>query len=201
MTMVVGVLAAALTLTSQAATPTDADGFIQRWLVIAPIPLETQSGATEIDVDLLGDEGLVTPKAGDALAFGNKVRSWEPYQATDYYIDFLASFGYLGSEYVGAYAVVYVWADAPMDVTLAVGTNDQGKAWLNGKEVIRYPEARGLDKDADRAEVSLIAGRNVLVVKVINEVNNWQACARFLKSGAPVRSLQYSIAPDAPPGR
>jgi hypothetical protein len=33
------------------------------------------------------------------------------------------------------------------------------------------------------------------VLKVINEVNNWQACARFLKDGAPVKNVQVSIAP------
>jgi hypothetical protein len=30
---------------------------------------------------------------------------------------------------------------------------------------------------------------------VINEVNNWQGCARFLQGGAPVKNLRISIAP------
>jgi hypothetical protein len=190
-------LAAAVTVQTPAPAPA-AEGFIQQWLVMAPIPLGTESGSAGIDIDLLGDEGLVTPKAGDALAFGNKVLSWKPYAATDYYIDFLRGFGYLGSDYVAAYAVVYVWAEAPADLTLAVGTNDQGKAWVNGKEVFRYAEARGLDKDADRVDVTLVKGRNVLVLKVVNETNNWQACARFLKNGTPVTNLTFTIAPDNP---
>jgi hypothetical protein len=33
------------------------------------------------------------------------------------------------------------------------------------------------------------------VMKVINEVNNWQACARFLKDGAPVKNLKIALAP------
>jgi hypothetical protein len=82
-----------------------------------------------------------------------------------------------------------------MKVTLALSTNDQGKAWLNGKEVFKFVDTRTLDKDTDRVEVSLNKGQNVLVLKVINEVNNWQACARFLKDGRPLKNLQVSAAP------
>jgi hypothetical protein len=145
--------AAALAVPADSQSPGQAtpatDGFIRQWLVLAPIPLESESGATEIDIDLLGDEGQVTPTAGDALAFGNQVRRWTPYQAPDFFIDFLAGFGQAGGDYMGGYAVAYVWAESEMEATLAVGTNDQGKAWLNGKEVIRFAEARGLDPVVD----------------------------------------------------
>jgi hypothetical protein len=30
---------------------------------------------------------------------------------------------------------------------------------------------------------------------VINEVNNWQACARFMKDGAPVKNIKIAAAP------
>ena len=60
-------------------------------------------------------------------------------------------------------------------MTLALSTNDQGKAWLNGKQVFKFAETRTLEKDTDAAEVTLTKGQNVLVLKVINEVNNWQA--------------------------
>jgi hypothetical protein len=93
------------------------------------------------------------------------------------------------------YAVAYVIADADMNVTLALSTNDQGKAWLNGKEVFKFAETRVLDKDTDRVNVSLVKGQNVLMLKVINEVNNWQGCARFLKDGVPVKNLSISLTP------
>jgi len=35
----------------------------------------------------------------------------------------------------------------------------------------------------------------VLVFKVINEKNNWQGAARFLRNGAPVRNIQIGVAP------
>jgi hypothetical protein len=189
-------IAAVLTLASaapQTFSP-DADGFIRNWLVLAPIAIEGESGATEIDRDLLKGEATVAPKAGDKIGVGNQLLTWTAHQTTDYFVDFLQAFGQTRGEYVAGYAVAYVVAAEEMKVTLALSTNDQGKAWLNGKQVFKFAETRTLEKDADRAEVTLVKGQNVLVLKVINEVNNWQACARFLKDGAPVKNLQISIA-------
>jgi hypothetical protein len=52
-----------------------------------------------------------------------------------------------------------------------------------------------LEKDADKVPVSLVKGQNVLVMKVINEVNSWQACARFLNGTTPVTNLKISLTP------
>ena len=174
----------------------DSEGFIRSWLVLAPIHLDTESGATEIDKDYLkGTETTVRPKAGDTVSIGGKDVTWQAHNASNYYIDFLQSFGKEAGEYVVGYAVAYVVADADMKVTLALSTNDQGKAWLNGKEIFKFAETRVLDKDTDRVEVTLNKGQNVLMLKVINEVNNWQGCARFLKDGAPVKNLTVSTTP------
>lgn len=173
----------------------DADGFIRNWLVLAPIAIAGESGATEIDRDFLKGEATITPKAGDKVAAGGELLVWQAHQASDFFIDFLQSFGKARGEYVAGYAVAYVVADEEMKVTLALSSNDQGKAWLNGKPVFKFADTRTLEKDTDRVDVTLAKGQNVLVLKVINEVNNWQACARFLKDGAPVKNLQVSIAP------
>jgi hypothetical protein len=196
--MYVRAIAAILSLTFSGAPQTfspNAEGFIRNWLVLAPIAIEGESGATEIDRDFLKGEATVTPKAGDKVAAGGELREWRAHQAADYFIDFLQSFGAARGEYVAAYAVAYVVAEEEMKVTLALSTNDQGKAWLNGKPIFKFAETRTLEKDADRIEVTLAKGQNVLVLKVINEVNNWQACARFLKDGMPVKNVQISIAP------
>ena len=173
----------------------DAEGFIRNWLVLAPIAIEGESGADQIDRDFLKGEATIAPKAGDKMGVGGQIAEWQAHQTADFFIDFLQSFGKARGEYVAGYAVAYVVAAEEMKVTLALSTNDQGKAWLNGKPIFKFAETRTLEKDADRIEVTLAKGQNVLVLKVINEVNNWQACARFLKDGAPVKNLQVSIAP------
>ena len=173
----------------------DADGFIRSWLVLAPIAISGESGATEIDRDFLKGEATITPKAGDKVMVGTSEAIWKAHQTSDYFIDFLQSFGKERGEYVAGYAVAYILADEAMPVTLALSTNDQGKAWLNGKEVFKFTETRVLEKDTDRVEVTLAKGRNVLILKVINEVNNWQACARFLRNGAPVTNIRIAQSP------
>ncbi len=192
--LIVAALSATLLPTPQASSP-DAEGFIRNWLVLAPIPIDGESGATEIDKDFLKGEATIRPKADDKVTVGGKELTWKAHQTSDYFIDFLQSFGKERGEYVAGYAVAYVIADAEMKVTLALSTNDQGKAWVNGKEVFKFAETRTLEKDTDKIEVTLAKGQNVLVLKVINEVNNWQGCARFLKDGVPVKNLKVSLAP------
>ena len=178
----------------QTASP-DAEGFIRNWVVLAPIAIEGDSGAAEIEREFLKGEGTITPKPGDTVKVGLDQMTWASHQTADYFIDFLQSFGKARGEYVAAYAVAYVIADADTKATLALSTNDQGKAWLNGKQVFRFSETRTLEKDTDKIEVALVKGQNVLVLKVVNEVNNWQACARFLKDGAPLTGLKIQPAP------
>jgi hypothetical protein len=79
-----------------------------------------------------------------------------------------------------------------------MNSNDEGKAYLNGKELVKFTETRSLEKDAeDSAEnVTLKKGVNVLVLKVINEENNWQGSVRFLdKAGKPVTDIKIETKP------
>jgi hypothetical protein len=191
-------LVALLTLMRPSAPQTfspDAEGFIRNWLVLAPIAIEGESGADEIDKEMIAGEATIAPRAGDKAMARGKELTWTAHHTDDYFIDFLKDFGKTRGEYVAGYAVAYITAGAEMKVTLALSTNDQGKAWLNGKQVFRFADTRTLEKDSDRADVTLVKGQNVLVLKVINEVNNWQGCARFLNNGAPVTGLTISAAP------
>jgi hypothetical protein len=191
----VAFLSSAILVPAQETFSPDAEGFIRNWLVLAPIAMEGESGAAEIDRDYLGGEAAVKPKPDEKVNVGGKILTWKPHATSDFFIDFLQAFGKERGEYVAGYAVAYVVADEEMKVTLALSSNDQGKAWVNGKQVFRFAETRTLDKDTDTAEVTLAKGQNVLVLKVINEVNNWQGCARFVRGGAPVKNLKVSLTP------
>jgi hypothetical protein len=191
--LAVSLLGLALSASPQTSNP-DNEGFIRNWLILGPIAIEGESGATAIDASFLDGEATIKPKAGDSLAIANKVFTWKAHEASEYFVDFLKAFPERG-EYVAAYAVTYVLADEDMKVTLALSTNDQGKAWLNGKQIFKFAETRVLEKDADRVDVQLTKGQNVLILKVVNEVNNWQACARFLKDGAPVTKIRVGLEP------
>jgi len=192
--LIVALIGAMLAPVQSAPAP-DSEGFLRDWLVLAPIAIEGESGADQIDKDFIAGEAAATPKSGDKVTVGGNQLTWTTHKSGDYYIDFLAAFGKARGEYVAAYAVTYILADEDMKLTLALSSNDQGKAWLNGQQVFRFADTRTLEKDSDHSEVTLKKGRNVLVLKVINEVNNWQGCARFLKDGAPVKNLRISLTP------
>lgn len=191
--LIVAFLSAILLPAPQTFSP-DAEGFIRNWLVLAPIAIEENAGASEIDKDFLAGEATIKPKADDKVNVAGKILTWKTHQTPDFFIDFLQAFPERG-EQVAAYAVAYVIADDEMKVKLSIGSNDQFKAWVNGKQILKFAETRTLDKDTDSGEVTLAKGQNVLVFKVINEVNNWQGCARFIKDGAGVKNIKVSLTP------
>jgi hypothetical protein len=82
-------------------------------------------------------------------------------------------------------------------LNLLVGHNDQARLYLNGKEVFRFEDYKTLEKDSGKAaNVTLKKGVNTIVLKVINENNNWQACLRFTdKEGKPVTGYTLKPAP------
>jgi len=173
----------------------DAEGFIRNWLVLAPIAIPEDSGASEIDKEQLDGEAAMTPKAGEAVNIGGAIVTWRPHQTAGYFIDFRESFGAARGEDAAGYAVAYVIAEAEVAARLSIGSNDQCKVWLNGKPVLKFSETRTLEKDTESADVTLVKGRNVLVFKVINEKNSWQGAARFLQNGAPLTTVRISMDP------
>lgn len=184
---------------AQDPTSTDGEGFIRNWLVLAPIPAESEdSGAAEIGKQQIKDEAIMKPKAGDKVMIGGKEMVWKSHQTTDYFVDFGQFVGTGQTEDVVGYAVAYLNADAEMKgLKLQMGSNDQAKVYLNGKEVLKFDDTRTLEKDQNAADnVTLNKGLNVIVFKVANQKNNWQGALRFTdKGGAAVKSLKVMPAP------
>ena len=171
----------------------DAEGYVCTWLVLAPIPLnEGQNGADALEKDGVAGEANLKPEAGDKVDVGGKNLTWKECHAKEQILDFNELLGKKTENSVG-YAVAYIVADADVDdVTLKVGSDDQIKVYLNGKAIHSHDEGRPLEKDEDNiAGLSLRKGRNVLVVKVVNEEDDWAMSARFVdKDGKPVTGLK-----------
>lgn len=174
----------------------DGDGFVRDWLVLAPFALPEDTGADAIDMSQITKEGDIKPKAGDVQKISDKEATWKAATAKAYNLDINEVLG-TRNEDVLAYLVTYVVADKDMPgLTLAIGSNDQAKVWLNGKEVIKFAETRSIEQDSDKAPVALTAGVNVVVFKVINQKNDWAAAMRFLdKDGKAVTGLTVKTAP------
>lgn len=175
----------------------DGEGFIRNWLVLGPIKIE-DSAADEIVKDQIPDEGRLKPKAGEKLTVRGKELTWKAYKTEEYYVDFHTWLGKKDDEKeenVAGYLVAYVWAGAEMTgLNLLWNSNDQGRIYLNGKELGKFTEGRSMEKDQDKVQnVTLQKGENVVVLKVINETNNWGGGARFTdKSGAAVTGVKIT---------
>jgi len=171
----------------------DAEGYICTWLVLAPIPLKQgREGAGALDEEPVKGEANLKPEAGDKLDVDGKDLTWKECPAKDQILDFNGLLGKRTENSVG-YAVAYITADADVaDLTLKLGSDDQVKVYLNGKPIHSNDEGRPFEKDEDSVlGLSLRRGLNVLVVKLINEEEDWAVSARFVdKDGKPVAGLK-----------
>ena len=175
----------------------DEEGFIRNWLLLAPIPLdENTSGADGIDKEFIKDEGKLEPKDGDKVKVGAKELTWKTIKAKEYYFDVNELLG-TQNDNVCCYAVTYVVVEADMaGLILQMSSNDQGKTYINGKQVAKSTDGRSIDKDQTTVkDITLTKGVNVIVHKVINEQNNWQGAIRFTdKDGKPVTTVKVQLA-------
>src|SRR5262249_32083605 len=66
-------------------TGLDADGFIQRWLVLAPLPLApNEPGAAALGKEQLPDEAKLRPAAGEKVKVGDRQLVWREYLCPDF---------------------------------------------------------------------------------------------------------------------
>jgi hypothetical protein len=174
-------------------------GFLQDWLILAPIALKKgETGAVGVDREQLPGEAQLRPYEGQEEPAAGPGLVWKRYRANGAVIDFN---GFLGrqTQRSVAYAVCYVQSDADRaGLELRVGSDDQAKVYLNGTEVHKSLRPRPLALDQDAVgRISLRRGPNVVVFKVVNEQLDWQGCLRFVDpQGQPVPGLRVSLAPE-----
>jgi hypothetical protein len=178
-------------------TGVDGEGFVQQWLVLAPIPFAANESASDaFDKEQIKGAAGLKPKAGDKVKVGDKEFTWQKKAATDYLLDFNAILGSETEDSV-AYAATYIVATKELKgVKMKTGSDDQCKVYLNGKEVFKYAEERPAEKDQDTTEVALRQGTNVLVVKVVNAKADWSFCVRFTgRDDQPLKNLTAKTVP------
>jgi WD40 repeat protein/serine/threonine protein kinase len=174
-----------------------AQGFLQTWLVLLPLPLATgESGAQALDRQQLSDEARLQPRPGDDVAIGGQRWVWQDYQSPRAVVDFNAVLGRVVERSV-AYAVCYVESDQARDgLWIQIGSDDQPKVYLNGREIYQVRLPRILATLDTVGPVALQRGINVLLMKVVNETGQWEGCARLVDdAGRPVQGLRVKLKP------
>jgi len=113
-------------------------------------------------------------------------------------IDFNAILGHETTQ-SGAYAVCYLRSESEQrGLQMLVGSDDEAKVYLNGKQMYKYPFGRGFVEDEDTVpDIILNAGLNVLVFKVVNETFDWKGSIRLTDvQGNPVKGIKVTLDPE-----
>lgn len=102
----------------------------------------------------------------------------------------------LGGDQRVAYARAWVHSGQGRPARLELGSDDGLKVWLNQQVVHTNNIFRGLQASSDKAQVTLNAGWNALLLKVTQLNGGWAFCARFRgPDGSRLEGLQFSAEP------
>jgi hypothetical protein len=180
----------------------DADGFLQRWLLLEPIvkPNRTNTGFTgtyvrqALTTQYFPGQFAGVPRDGQVVnAAGGPLR----WHALDSNLFDVKLFNFAQSLGKPTYGVIF-WAvtvvNAPRDipnVRLAVGSNSASMWWVNGKEEAGlFGDRRMAMDDVVSQPLTLHKGRNVIRGAVINGPGLSDFCVRFIDAnGQPVRDI------------
>jgi hypothetical protein len=193
------------TATIKPKTP-NAEGFIQRWLLLEPIskPNRTNTVFTDsyirkaFDTLYFPNQFTILPKDGEKVKVGQQDLTWHALDSKNFNVK-LFRFAYGLNKPI--YGVVF-WAvtvvNSPREmknVRMAIGSNSASMWWLNGKEAaILSGDRRMVMDDVVSTRLTLNPGKNIIRGAVINGPGMSDFCVRFLdENGQPVKDLTISF--------
>ena len=192
--------------TSQPKAP-DADGFLQRWMLLEPIVKAKphQHGfyrnlrAEALNTEYFPDQFTVLPHNGQKVTVAGQELAWHALDSTGFNVKlFRFAYGLNKPTYgVFFWAVTVVNSPREMkDVRLAVGSNSASMWWLNGEDVAGlFDDRRMVMDDVVSKRLTLKKGQNVLRGAVINGPGLSDFCVRFVdENGNPLKDLTLSLA-------
>jgi hypothetical protein len=178
------------------------EGFIQRWLILEPIPTKGQLTDSAVQAvvktDFFPNQLTVMPRRGDKVTVGGSELTWHAVDTIGYNVN-LYHFAYaLGkpTSNVLFWAVTVVDSPREMpDVRLAIGSNAASVWWVNGKEVIGiYNDRQTVIDDGVSGRLTLQKGPNVLRAAIVNGGGATDFCGRFLdEEYRPVKDIRVTL--------
>lgn len=195
--LVLFLLLGSFAVTAQDSFSPNEEGYIRNWLILAPMISESEDGYAELNRQQIPNEAKLQPKNGDEVTVGNQKLKWTAHQTEKHFIDFKTFVKNGQSEQVAAYAVTYVVVEEEMKgIKLKMGSNDQGKVYVNGVKVVEFADTRTLESEDLSKEFTLNKGVNTIVFKVANQENNWQGSLRFVAAnGNAIQNLKIKLTP------
>ena len=184
----------------------DADGFIQRWLLLEPISKPNRGNTVftdsyirkAFDTLYFSTQFTGVPKDGEKVNVSGKELSWHSLESSNYNVKlFRFAYGLKKPVYgVVFWAVTIVNSPREMkNVRMAVGSNSASMWWLNGKEaVILSGDRRMVMDDCVSTSLTLNKGKNIIRGAVINGPGMSDFCIRFLdEKGEPIKDITITF--------
>ncbi len=194
--------AATLARPASASKMPNAEGFIQRWLLLEPIKTNGQltdsAVQAAVKTDYFPNQLSVLPHDGDAVTAGGTELRWHAIDTINYNVN-LYHFAYALNKPTSN---VLFWAvtvvNAPRDISnvrLAIGSNAASVWWVNGEEVIGiYNDRQAVIDDGVSKRLTLKKGPNFVRAAIINAGGATDFCARFLdEDGSPIKGITISL--------
>ena len=179
----------------------NADGFIQRWLLLEPIAADALTeGAVQalVKKEHFPNQFTVVPQDGEKVTVGGAELTWHAVDTTNYNVNlfhFARAQGKKTSD-VLFWAVTIV--NCPRElrgVRLSIGSNAASVWWVNGKEVIGiYGDRQTVIDDGVSKRLTLNKGPNVVRAAIVNGGGATDFCARFLDAeDKPLKEITVSL--------
>ena len=183
----------------------NAEGFIQRWLLLEPINKPIRSNTVFIDsylrtaftTEYFPNQFTVIPKDGEKEKVGEQELTWHALESTNFNVKlFRFAYGLRKQTYgVLFWAVTIINSPREMkNVRMSVGSNSASMWWLNGKEaVLLSGDRRMVMDDCVSPRLTLNKGKNIIRGAVINGPGMSDFCVRFLdENGQPIKDITIS---------
>ena len=184
-----------------AVKPTDADGFIQRWLLLEPIRVPGQLTESAVRTAVEKDFPVTPtplPHDGDKLRIGDNELAWHAVDTVNYNVN-LYHFAYaLNTPTTNVLFWSITVVNAPRDMTdvrLAIGSNAASVWWVNGTEAAAlYNDRQTVIDDGVSKRLTLNKGANVIRAAIVNAGGATDFCARFLdENDRPIKTLTATL--------
>lgn len=194
--------APSLTRPTAAPKAPNADGFLQRWLILEPH--RTNGQLTEsavratVNTDDFRNHLAALPRAGDTVKWGDAQLTWHAVDTIAYNVN-LYHFAYAlnkpTSNVLFSIATVVNVPREMTDVRLAIGSNAASIWWVNGQEVISiYNDRQTVIDDGVSKRLTLKQGANVIRAAISNAGGATDFCARFLDAqNRPIKGITVSL--------
>jgi len=183
----------------------DANGFIQRWLVLEPVRKDIPRNniltekylTTTFSTDNFSSDFTVVPKNGKKVKVGGQELKWYALESKAYNFN-LYHFTYaINKPPYGVLFWLVTVINSPeeiKDVRMTAGVNSGGMFWLNGNEALILSGDRDMIVDNVTSPLlTLKKGKNVIRGAVINGPGMCNFAVRFLdEKGSPVKKISIS---------